>query len=157
LPIGSSVTGPVAPERGAGDFSEYDVETAIREAVRNIDSRKIILGIPLYGYEWESISGLPRSATIPSTGLSVSNKKAEDFLEKCASCEAKFDPVDKEMNVIYKDSATGFYHQLFYPEIQSVRSKIELAKKFKLGGVAFWALGYEGNTILQPLSEYIGK
>lgn len=151
---GSSVTGPVAPETGGGVVSEYDVETAVKEAIKITDPKKIILGIPLYGYEWESISGFPRSATIPSSGLIISNKRAEEFLQGCASCEAEFDQTDKEMHVIYKDSDSGFYHQIFYPEITAMRSKLDLVKKYDLGGVALWALGYEGDTILEPLSAW---
>jgi spore germination protein YaaH len=152
--MGSAVTGPVAPIGGAGISSEYDTETAIREALRFIKPEKIILGIPLYGYEWESINSFPRSAIIPGTGLIISNRKAEKFLDNCASCEAKLDPIDKETHIIYKDQRTGYYHQIFYPDVNSTKLKLELANKYKLAGVAFWALGYEGSTILGPLSAW---
>jgi len=152
--IGSLVTGPVAPENGAGIVSEFDVKTAIVEALRSIKPEKIILGIPLYGYEWESIGSVPRSAIIPSTGLTISNKRAEEFLRDCNNCKQAFDETDKEMNVVYKDDETGFYHQFFYPEKRSIQSKLDLVENYNLGGIALWALGYEGNIILQPLSEW---
>lgn len=152
--IGSFVTGPVAPQEGAGIVSEYDVETAVIEATRKIDSQKIILGIPLYGYEWETIGDSSRSAIIPSSGRTISNRRAEEFVKSCSNCKVEYDPIDKETNVIYKEDRTGLYHQIFYPEIESMRSKLKLVDKYNLGGIALWALGYEGETILEPLFEW---
>ena len=151
---GSSVTGPVAPGQGAGVFSEFDTQAAVEAALEIMPSEKIILGIPLYGYEWESIGNTPRSAIIPTTGLVISNRRAESFLSDCASCSAVFDQTDKENYIIYKDQQTNTYHQIFYPDKKSTEYKVELAKEKSLGGIALWALGYEGETILEPLSSY---
>jgi spore germination protein YaaH len=151
--MGSSVTGPVAPGLGAGTVSEFDTDAAIQAALKVMPSRKLILGIPLYGYEWESIGNVPRSATIPKTSLIISNQRAEDLLISCASCSAEFDATDQEPHIIYKND-NGTYQQIFYPDKNSTQFKVNLAKQYSLGGIALWALGYEGKTILQPLSSY---
>jgi spore germination protein YaaH len=148
---GSFVTGPVAPLFGAGKVSEYDVETTIKKALEVISPGKLILGIPLYGYEWESIGSIPRSAVISGTSLTISNSRAEDLLEACSNCISVFDDTDKESYIIYKDDSLNVYHQVFYPNNKSTQAKLDLADKYKLGGVALWALGYEGKTILEPL------
>lgn len=152
--IGSYVTGPVAPEGGAGTISEFDTQTAVKKALEIIPSKKVILGIPLYGYGWEAISNTPRSATIPSSGFVISNQRAEDMLSSCATCSAQFDQIDKENHFIYQDQETKTFYHIFYPDKQATQSKIELAKLHSIGGLALWALGYEGETILEPLSEY---
>lgn len=152
---GSLVTGPVSPETGAGTVSEFDTETAVLRALTIMPASKLILGIPLYGYQWESINNTPRSATIPGSSIITSNLKAENFVESCASCSATFDNTDKEEYVIYKDQETGTYHQLFYPDIKSTQAKVDYAKNNNLGGMAVWALGYEGKTIISPLEKYI--
>lgn len=152
---GSLVTGPVSPETGAGIVSEFDTETAVLRALTMMPPSKLILGIPLYGYQWESINRAPRSATIPGSSIITSNLKAESFVESCASCSATFDTTDKEEYVIYKDQETGTYHQLFYPDIKSTQAKVDYAKSNNLGGIAVWALGYEGKTIMTPLEKYI--
>lgn len=146
----SAVTGPVAPLNGAGVISEYDVETAIKNALITIPKEKIILGIPLYGYSWETVNEATRSATIPYSYITYSNKKAE-------SLEGIYDSIDQEMYSITKDVQTGVYRQTFYPNQNSTQSKIDIAKKYDLGGVALWALGYEGDTILQPLLDYLNQ
>lgn len=151
---GSYVTGPVAPVAGAGMYSEFDVETGIQKALAVMPKEKIILGIPLYGYSWETITNVPRAAAIPGSGVVISNKRAEEFIAACATCSAQREQDANESYVIYQDSETGTYHQFFYPDAVATQAKINLAKKYELGGVAFWALGYEGDTILNPAKAY---
>ncbi len=150
----SYVTGPVAPLTGAGTVSEYDVETVVQKALSIIPAQKILLGVPLYGYEWETLGTVPRSAVIPGTGLTASNTRAEDFINSCASCSAEQDTTAQESYIIYRDQETGTYHQIFYPNSASTQAKVDLARQTNLGGLALWALGYEGKTILEPIHAY---
>lgn len=152
---GSSVTGGVAPIGGAGESAEFDVETSIQQALNVLPPGKIILGVPIYGYKWETIRDTPRSAIIPGTGITASNKYVEDFLSECASCSAKMDDVDKESYLIYKDQEHDTYHQIYYPDKEVMQLKIDLVKKYNLRGLAIWALGYEGDDILDPLKEIV--
>ena len=151
---GSFVTGPVAPQGGAGIVSEFDIESAIQAAQTMVPSSKLILAIPLYGYSWETINPYPRSAILPGSAYSISSKSVDDLLATCASCSAEFDKTDGESHIVYKDTETGTYFQIFYPDKNSTQIKLDFAKQKNLGGVALWALGYEGKTILEPLSLY---
>jgi spore germination protein YaaH len=151
---GSFVTGPVSPEAGAGIISEFDTESAVQAALTMIPAQKLILAIPLYGYSWESINSSPRSAVIPASSFSISSKSVEDLLATCASCSAEFDKTDGESHIIYKDAETKTYHQIFYPDKVSTQAKVDYVKSQNLGGMALWALGYEGSVILQPLAGY---
>ncbi|HUD44208.1 MAG TPA: glycosyl hydrolase family 18 protein [Patescibacteria group bacterium] len=152
--IGSYVTGPVAPLYGGGSVAEYDIQTALQQALRIMPANEIILGVPLYGYQWETIDNTPRSAIVPDSGLVVSGKTVEDFLNSCATCSAQLDNDAQEEYVIYKDQDSGTYHQIFYPDENSMTQKINFANNNNLGGIALWALGYEDSTILKPLETY---
>lgn len=151
---GSYVTGPVAPLYGAGINLEFDVATAVGIAKTMLPNEKIILGIPLYGYSWESILPTPQAAIIPSTGITESSNTISSFLSNCATCSAVFDFPSQEAFVIYKDVGTGTYHQIFYPTKSATLAKTQFAKLENLGGIALWALGYENSDILSPVSIY---
>lgn len=151
---GSMVTGPVAPLFGAGEVSEFDVQVAVGNALSFAPSKKIILGAPLYGYEWETLSKNPSSPVIVGTGLVASNKRVEELLSSCATCSSKLDATALEKYVVYKALDTNTYHQLFYPDKETMEEKVRFAQKNNLGGIALWALGYESPGVLDPLQNY---
>ncbi len=153
--IGSSVTGAVAPLFGAGITSEFDTQAAIEKLLAVMPSEKLILGIPLYGYEWETLASTPHAAIIPGTGLTASNSRVQSFLSNCSTCSATFDDESKESYVIYNDKETSTFHQLFYPDEKATSEKVNYAQTMHLGGLALWALGYEERTIMTPLETYI--
>jgi spore germination protein YaaH len=153
----SFVTGPVAPLSGTGVMSEYDVTSAVEKTLDQIPAIKLTLGIPLYGYGWESLSPVPRSAIIPNTGLAVSNRSAEELLSSCPNCTVKLDNQANEKYISSFEQDTNDYKTIFYPDKDSTQAKIDLANKLELNGIALWALGYEGNSILNPLEKYINK
>lgn len=151
---GSSVTGPVAPIGGGGTKYEFDTNTVLNQAYTVIPRNKIILGVPTYGYSWETLTDSPQSATLPGSGITMSNVATEDFLKKCASCSALLDRKSQENYVIYKDTETGTYHQIFYQNKETMQRKVDLVTGNNLAGVAIWALGYENPSVMEPLTNY---
>ena len=151
--VGSFVTGPVGPLRGAESEAEFDVETAIKLMAEVMPKEKIVLGVPTYGYEWETLGDRPRMAIIPGTGQVASNKRVEQILEDCAECNLSWDENAKEAYLIYKNDETGTYHQIYYPSTAAMQAKVDFIKYEDLGGLADWALGYEDTTVLDPLEE----
>jgi spore germination protein YaaH len=150
--FGSFVTGPNAPLYGTESVAEFDTNAAVNAAVRTIGAEKILLGVAFYGYSWETIGDFPRAATLPSSGLVMSNKDVADFLAKCMNCAKKFDDSALESYVIYKNEDTGTYSQIFYPDEKSIKYKVDYIKNNNLAGAAIWALGYEDGSDLTQIA-----
>lgn len=151
---GSMIAGPVAPVGGVGEVREYDVETSVRLISQIVPKEKILLGIPLYGYEWETIERHPQAPVIPGSGKTASHRRVSELLAECVHCIKDFDPLSQQPYLILPATEEGYSQQIFYEDEESLRRKLDLAVKYQLGGVALWAMGYEGPEILQPLREY---
>jgi spore germination protein YaaH len=151
---GSFVTGPVAPQYGAGVVSEFDIESAVQAAKALTPPDKLILAIPLYGYAWETIGNFPRAAAMPGSAYSISSRSITELLQKCTNCKTTYDETDAETHTIFPDEE-GLYQQIFYPDAKSTQIKVNFANDEGLAGIALWALGYEDDNILSPLTGYL--
>lgn len=151
---GSFVSGSVAPMGGAKEKWEHDVVESVELATKVMPAEKIILGIPLYGYEWETLSDIPESAVIPGTGKTATTARIDQIKKDCPSCQMYRDAVSGSPYLILPRNADSAIQQIYFEDVTSLQQKIELAKTYKLGGIAFWAIGYEGEGLLTPLNDY---
>ncbi len=150
--IRSYFTGPVSPVSGAPEVRELDVEMTLQETLDKVPAEKVILALPFYGYEWETISDQPGAATIPGGGATASHERIMELVNDCPECSLEYDETARQPYIIFPDGE--FYHQIYFESQRSLQEKIELAEKYELGGVALWALGYEGEGLLEPLADY---
>lgn len=152
----SSNVGAVAPWNGIGSQTEYDVATALSLATKEIDPKKIILGTPLYGYEWDTLSSNDAAATIPNTGQTASNRRIETtFAQNCPTCISATNSLSQETRYVWQENKTDPYvHQAYVFDEHALAFRVVMTQQNKLAGLAVWALGYEGNSILTPLSVY---
>jgi spore germination protein YaaH len=84
----SSQAGPVAPLTGKCDFSsdtdntrclEMDIISHLSQMTKIIPSEKIILGIPFYGYEWQTASKDFLANTYPRTGALATYQRIQSL------------------------------------------------------------------------------
>lgn len=130
--------GPNDPLYGGDPWSSYSLEKTVQSYLSaGADPTKIIMGLPLYGQEWEMRS--PGEVPGESTGDAWS--VVMDRAIAIAEDEGRlFDTVTRSPYVIRADS------QLWYPDNASVEERIQWAvHDATLQGVGFWALTYEGN------------
>ncbi len=112
-------------------------------ALRYIPREKILLGVPVYGYDW---SGEP-TRILPM----------RDIPELIAQTNAR---------ILWSDSAVEPYfyywkervrHTVWYENELSAKIRFGFVKSYSLKGVAIWRLGYETNRFWQMLTNKLKK
>ncbi len=137
-----SKSGPNSPLRGAGNQFKHDILTNLAEITKLIDSRQILLGIPFYGYEWDTDTNMKYAPT--DTRASVASlERIQELIDK-NTLELLWDHNSLTPYAIRREKGK-IISQIYYESIDSIKLKLELVKSANLGGIAIWALGYEGN------------
>ncbi len=137
---GSDWAGAVAPIRsGPGERSVLEVlESAWK---LGIPKEKLIVALPLYGYEWKTYGEEYGAAVERGWSAMASYNRMKEFVEE-EEVEPGWDSLSMSPWLVYKDE--GVTKQIYYENLQSLSVKYRLVKESQLGGVGFWALGYEG-------------
>lgn len=151
----SPAAGPVAPVFGGQQFWEKDISLYLADFITHVDRKKLLLGIPFYGYEWQTTSTAAQAPTYPNTGRTASYKYIQNLLADPSNLnlqqwwnEAALSPY-----VTYEEQ--GKFYTIYYDDARSLAYKIELVNQLDLGGIAIWALGYEGPS--RDLWDVIGN
>jgi spore germination protein YaaH len=148
----SAQAGPVAPIKGKcshifsdeKDCLEEDIITHISQISRLIPSTKIILGVPFYGYEWQTASSDFLSNTYSGTGALATYQRIQTLFQdpKISTISAYWSKTTLSPYLVYEENGDIF--QVHFENAQSLEQKIKLVESANLGGIAIWALGYEG-------------
>jgi len=154
LSIGS-FSGPVAPI--ATDFKlqvedNYSISQTLAGLDNKLSPEKVILGIPLYGYRWQTIDAQHRSQVVGGRGDTVQYGQTEELIKKKKPM-VNWDNLAQSPWLVYEEN--NRYYQLYFENLNSLKIKFETAQKNNLGGIAFWALGYEGETL--EIWDYLKK
>ena len=131
------------PGQGNGNAGGADANY-ISQYVAAAGASKVILGLPLFGYD-EPTSGpdLGDAATGPS--------QAVTYAEAMASGTTYWNAATQTAWTSYQSS--GQWHQVFFDNVNTIADKVQLADSSDLLGVGAWALGMEGydNSVLSAL------
>lgn len=120
----------------------FNVDDAIRVYSENITSRKIVLGMPVYGHSFEQTSGIGEIFSGVGPGEWNDDSGTWDYkvLPK-AGAVMKYD--DKaEAYYSYDDSTREL---ISFDTIDTVKKKVEYLKNLNLGGSMFWEASADRN------------
>ena len=110
------------------------VKKVIDYAVTVIPHKKIIMGIPLYGYDWT----LPyKKGGPPAKRIGFQQAAA---LAKKEGATVQFDALSQAPFFHYTDDK-GKKHVVWYENKKSLQAKYNLVKKYNLRGAGYWELG----------------
>lgn len=140
---GDEKTGPNSPLRGAGTLFKHDIVTNLAEITKLIPGEKVLLGIPFYGYEWSTNDTVKYTPT--SKRGSVASLERIDDLIRENTLELLWDRNSLTPYAIRRVEGE-VVSQIYFENESSIRLKLDLVKQAELGGIAIWALGYEGNN-----------
>ncbi len=130
----SSPPGPVAPISW--------VRAVLRYAKTQIPASKIILGVPLYGYDW---------AGHHATGISWLQALR---LSRQYHATAHYDQASQAPWFRYRD-ASGREHTVWFENAASSRAKFDAAQGAQIGGVYLWMYGYEDTGTWSALGHVL--
>lgn len=108
------------------------VEQVLQYAVSVIPSKKILMGMPNYGYDW----------TLPfvkgSTARPVTNQEAVNLAAKVGA-RIWYDMKAQAPYFHYYDDQ-GREHVVWFDDARSIQARLKLVNKYKLGGVSYWTI-----------------
>lgn len=108
------------------------VQRVLDYAVTEIPRRKILMGVPLYARDWQ----IPWQAGTLADTIPVQEavRRAID-----QGVTIQYDLVAQSPFYRYTD-ATGQQHEVWLEDARSIDAKLDLAKRYQLGGISTWTL-----------------
>lgn len=120
-----------------------EVERVLRYAVSTIPSRKILMGMPNYGYDW----------TLPyrrgSRANAISNLQAVNLAINNGAT-IQYDEVSQAPFFYYTDE-NGARHVVWFDDARSLTARLRLVEKYNLGGVSYWTINRLFRTLWYTL------
>lgn len=131
--------GPVSPLAPSEMWGKYSLAWTIEDYIQwggTENLPRFILGLPLYGLDWPTAGPQVPGASQGSAEARFYARCQQDF----ATCGMQWDAASSSPYCVYQAET---WHQLWCENRQSLALKYALIAESRLGGVGFWALGYE--------------
>lgn len=129
------------------------MESVLQYACGEIRPEKILIGLPLYGYDWP----LPASAAdnskpaaraiVAQGGLNLMAKWGVGSTWDREGAEETFTYVDEQ----------GIRHVVYFNTPRSMEAKVPLQAKYGTAGIITWRLGYELPGTWDVISRALGR
>lgn len=137
----SSQPGPVAPIR--------EVRKTIEYAQHFMSGKKIILGVPRYGYDWTMSNGTAVSARAVSVSSAIETAMKYQV-------PIQYSIQDQQPFFQYRDESNK-RHIVWYEDAKARAQKLQLVVDYRLKGVGAWQLGLHFPQSAYLVLEFLKK
>jgi spore germination protein YaaH len=137
--------GPIAPLAW--------VESAIEGAIEATGSPdKLVLGLPAYGRNWPLLSAGSCPEAEVQGRTSVSARSVDELIERRGATPVRVDDTgewmfDYDLEVTDGTTSCVQTRRVHYVDGDGIRQRMDLAREYRLGGVALWALGFDDDAV----------
>ena len=148
--------GPVAPIKW--------VRNVVSSAKKLVPDNKLVLGVPVYGYDWPVVLAgtCPGGDADQPKRRSVSTKSAA-ALAASKDVAPTWNAEAAERTFAYTDVLSGLdqagvatsctvAHTVWYSDAEAVHDRAWLAERQGLAGIALWSLGSEDDLVWQAIA-----
>ncbi|MDA0327669.1 MAG: glycosyl hydrolase family 18 protein [Gemmatimonadetes bacterium] len=150
---GSAQAGPVGAVSGWGRLNWGTVVD--RFEAFGVPARKLVMGVPLYGYEWPVTSG-EMGADVRTTGRTIPYSAEAEVLpelpralERATTYGKLRDPMSG--SPYYTFQTDDGWHQGWFEDAESLRAKYAFVRARGLGGIALFPLAYGTDELWNDL------
>ncbi len=122
------------------------VENNINKFIKNneVDSRKLIIAIPFYSRMWKV-----NSDGTSAGSFDINMNKQDKYLAKATKKEWLVDACQNYIEYV----ENGYTYKMWVEDEESVSKKLDLVKKYNLGGAAFWEKGCETENVWNVVED----
>jgi spore germination protein YaaH len=142
----SQQAGPVAPLFGGNELWSQDINHYLKSFLSVVSNQQILLGVPFYGYEWQTTSLTAQAQTFPGTGATASYERVQSILADAKKLKATEHWHETALAPYITYTEDGKNYVLYYENAKSLEYKLEYVRQLDLAGIAIWALGYETDS-----------
>ena len=141
---GSAQAGPEAPlynfQTGYNQTLSKSITYYLKQGATK---SKLLLGLPWYGREWETVSSNAPSNTV--TGGWAGSSRLYSYVR---SNSTTYSPANKNwesnsFNPFYSYQVSGAWRQCWIDDNYSYSRKFDMVNQRGIGGIGIWALGYD--------------
>jgi len=149
--------GPIAPIEWVRDV--------VKSAKKLVTADKLVLGIPVYGYDWPAgiVGTCPGTPDEQPRRRNVSTKKAAE-LAASNGVVPTWDPHSAERTFQYTEQLSGVdpsgvpvtctvTRVVWYADAQAVHDRAWIAERQDLAGVAIWSLGSDDTAVWEGIAQ----
>ncbi|MGO4541940.1 LysM peptidoglycan-binding domain-containing protein [Paenibacillus sp. 2TAB19] len=120
------------PPRAVAPLNE--VVKVLNYALTVIPAGKIVMGMPLYGYDW-TLPYVQGGKWAPTVSPQEAVRRAAKY-----GAEIKYDALSQSPHYNYFDEQRR-EHTVWFEDARSVQAKFNIVKSYHLRGISYWVLG----------------